>query len=190
MRSYPHQKQVKAQRGSGKASDAVYGPRVLLSRDFSSVEYARTRPDRVQIRRPRGLGPHRKPGIHLLQDLGFLVGDHVGDARPDERPRAPDGRVRCVQCLHEYLLTFPCKGRYLCPSCHQKRILQFGEWVTEQILPANPLVSSLREPTHDGVPFPMGNGFDLMKNVGAKCDQQPRLADQGETARLPKRVVY
>jgi hypothetical protein len=36
----------------------------------------------------------------------------------------------------------------------------------------------------------MGNGFDLMKNVGAKSDQQPRLADQGETARLPKRVVY
>ena len=114
----------------------------------------------------------------------------MGDARPDERPRAQGARVRCVQSLHEYLLAFPCKGRYLCSPCHQKRVLQFGEWVTEHILPTNPLVSSLQIRTNDAIPFPMGNGFDLMKSVGAKCDQEPRLADQGETARLPKRVVY
>jgi transposase-like protein len=43
-------------------------------------------------------------------------------------------RIKCGQCQHEYLLAFSCKGRYFCPSCHQKRVLQFGEWVTEQVL--------------------------------------------------------
>jgi len=36
-------------------------------------------------------------------------------------------------CKHEVLLSFSCKGRYFCPSCHQKRIM-FGEWITEEIL--------------------------------------------------------
>jgi hypothetical protein len=43
-------------------------------------------------------------------------------------------RVRCDSCRHEYLLAFSCKGRYFCPSCHQKRVLQFGNWVTEEVL--------------------------------------------------------
>lgn len=37
-------------------------------------------------------------------------------------------------CRHEYLLAFSCKGRYFCPSCHQKRVLQFGAWVTDEVL--------------------------------------------------------
>ncbi len=47
-------------------------------------------------------------------------------------------RVQCGQCQCEYLLPFSCKGRYCCPSCHQKRVLQFGEWVTEHVLPPVP----------------------------------------------------
>jgi transposase-like protein len=43
-------------------------------------------------------------------------------------------RVRCDTCRHEYLLTFSCKGRYFCPACHQKRVLQFGNWVAEDVL--------------------------------------------------------
>lgn len=43
-------------------------------------------------------------------------------------------RVKCGQCQHEYLLVFSCKGRYFCGSCHQKRVLQFGEWVIEHVL--------------------------------------------------------
>jgi hypothetical protein len=43
-------------------------------------------------------------------------------------------RVRCDTCRHEYLLAFSCKGRYFCPSCHQKRVLQFGTWVAEDVL--------------------------------------------------------
>lgn len=43
-------------------------------------------------------------------------------------------RVRCDTCRHEYLLAFSCKGRYFCPSCHQKRVLQFGAWVADEVL--------------------------------------------------------
>ena len=31
-------------------------------------------------------------------------------------------RVRCDHCQHEYLLAFSCKGRWFCPSCHQKKV--------------------------------------------------------------------
>ncbi len=43
-------------------------------------------------------------------------------------------RVRCEKCNYEYLLTFSCKCRYFCPSCHQKRLLIMGEFLKEQVL--------------------------------------------------------
>jgi len=36
-------------------------------------------------------------------------------------------RVRCEDCGHEYLLAFSCKRRHFYPSCHQKRVVEFGE---------------------------------------------------------------
>jgi Transposase zinc-binding domain len=38
-------------------------------------------------------------------------------------------RVRCKDCGHEYLLAFSCKRRHFCPSCHQKHVVEFGEWL-------------------------------------------------------------
>ena len=43
-------------------------------------------------------------------------------------------RIRCDTCGHDYLLAFSCKTRYFCPSCHQKRVLLYGEWVEEHLL--------------------------------------------------------
>jgi len=43
-------------------------------------------------------------------------------------------RVRCDHCAHEYLLAFSCKGRWFCPSCHQKKVQLFGALLTETIL--------------------------------------------------------
>ncbi|MCK4543606.1 MAG: transposase [Spirochaetales bacterium] len=43
-------------------------------------------------------------------------------------------RVKCQNCNHEFLLAFSCKGRYFCPSCHQRRVQEFGLFLTEQIL--------------------------------------------------------
>lgn len=43
-------------------------------------------------------------------------------------------RVRCDHCKHEYLLAFSCKGRWFCPSCHQKKVQLFGALLTETVL--------------------------------------------------------
>ena len=43
-------------------------------------------------------------------------------------------RVKCKDCHAEYLLAFSCKGRWFCPSCHSKKVIQFGELLKESIL--------------------------------------------------------
>jgi ribosomal protein S27E len=43
-------------------------------------------------------------------------------------------RVKCKDCNHEYLLAFSCKRRHFCPSCHQKRVFEFGEWLCMDVL--------------------------------------------------------
>ena len=43
-------------------------------------------------------------------------------------------RVKCEDCGHEYLLAYSCKRRHFCPSCHQKRVVEFGEWLCENVL--------------------------------------------------------
>ena len=43
-------------------------------------------------------------------------------------------RVKCNDCNEEYLLPFSCKRRYFCPSCHQKRVVEFGETLYEEVL--------------------------------------------------------
>ncbi len=35
-------------------------------------------------------------------------------------------RIRCPDCGHERLLVFSFKRRHFCPSCHQKRVVEFG----------------------------------------------------------------
>ena len=47
-------------------------------------------------------------------------------------------RVRCDECSHEYLLAFSCKGRWFCPSCHQKKVQVFGAMLAESILAVVP----------------------------------------------------
>ena len=46
--------------------------------------------------------------------------------------------MRCQDCGHEYLLAFSCKHRHFCPSCHQKRVVEFGEWLCSQVLKSVP----------------------------------------------------
>ena len=43
-------------------------------------------------------------------------------------------RVKCKDCGHEHLLAFSCKRRHFCPSCHQKRVVEFGEWLCMDVL--------------------------------------------------------
>lgn len=45
-------------------------------------------------------------------------------------------RVKCTNagCKHELFLPFSCKQWYLCPSCHQKRILLLSEHLSQEII--------------------------------------------------------
>jgi hypothetical protein len=64
--------------------------------------------------------PYVRQVIYRYLDCGIL---HNGFAR-----------VRCEECSHEYLLAFSCKRRHFCPSCHQKRVVEFGEYLCEEVL--------------------------------------------------------
>ncbi len=65
-------------------------------------------------------GPYVIEVIYRYLDCGDL---HFGFAR-----------VKCEDCGHEFLLAFSCKRRHFCPSCHQKRVVEFGEWLCEEVL--------------------------------------------------------
>ena len=43
-------------------------------------------------------------------------------------------RNRCDHCKIDHLLAFSCKGRWFCPSCHQKKVQFFGALLAEAIL--------------------------------------------------------
>ncbi len=64
--------------------------------------------------------PHIRDVIYQYLDCGDL---HHGFAR-----------VRCPDCKYEYILAFSCKQRHFCPSCHQKRVILFGQELCENIL--------------------------------------------------------
>jgi len=38
-------------------------------------------------------------------------------------------RIYCENCKKSMLLPFSCKGRWFCPSCHEKKVLLFGEFI-------------------------------------------------------------
>lgn len=68
--------------------------------------------------------PYVKQVIYRYLDCGHL---HNGFAR-----------VKCRDCCHEYLLALSCKRRHFCPSCHQKRVVEFGEWLCQEVIKAVP----------------------------------------------------
>lgn len=68
--------------------------------------------------------PHILDVIYDYLDCGDL---HMGFAR-----------VKCEDCNKEYLLPFSCKRRAFCPSCHQRRVVEFGEFLYTEVLKAVP----------------------------------------------------
>ena len=49
-------------------------------------------------------------------------------------PRCGFARIRCPDCHEEHLLMFSCRTRGFCPSCHSKRLEEWGEWMREELL--------------------------------------------------------
>jgi len=49
-------------------------------------------------------------------------------------PRCGFARICCPDCRQERLVMFSCRTRGFCPSCHAKRIEEWGEWMRETLL--------------------------------------------------------
>ena len=49
-------------------------------------------------------------------------------------PRCGFARIRCPRCRTDHLIAFSCKTRSFCPSCHAKRLEEWGEWMREELL--------------------------------------------------------
>jgi len=74
-----------------------------------------------QFERPCGFWrPYLKKVVYRYLECGGL---HHGSAR-----------VKCRDCHHEYLLAFSWKHRHFCPSYHQNRAVEFGEWLCSLVL--------------------------------------------------------
>lgn len=73
----------------------------------------------------------------FLKKYGYrrvVIADVVRDYLKCGDLREGFARVRCPDCRHEYLLSFSCRGRWFCPSCHAKKVIQFGELLRGNIL--------------------------------------------------------
>ena len=42
--------------------------------------------------------------------------------------------AQCGECGERFLVAFSCKRRYLCPSCHQKKVLLFGDFIMNDVV--------------------------------------------------------
>jgi len=71
-------------------------------------------------------------------------------------PHHGSARIYCDACGHDFLLAFSCKTHYFCPSCHQKRVLPYGEWVEESVLASVPQVPKHALYTHSGTALTRG----------------------------------
>jgi len=49
-------------------------------------------------------------------------------------PKCGFARIRCPECREERLVMFSCRTRGFCPSCHAKRLEEWGEWMRETLL--------------------------------------------------------
>lgn len=48
-------------------------------------------------------------------------------------PHLP-ARIKYPDCHHEFTLAFSCRGRWFCPSCHNKKVIQFGYHLRKTVL--------------------------------------------------------
>jgi hypothetical protein len=80
------------------------------------------RPSVTRMYRPRS------PRASALYQCADRHAPECGD------PQHGFARIYCDQCRHACILAFSCKARYFCPSCDQKRVLAYGEWVESNVL--------------------------------------------------------
>jgi len=71
------------------------------------------------------------------KEYGFLrpiIKDVVERYLDCGNPRCGFARIRCPSCGEERFVMFSCRSRGFCPSCHAKRVEEWGEWMRETLL--------------------------------------------------------
>ena len=90
-------------------------------------------------------------------------------------------RIYCDACGHDYLRASSCKRCYFCPSCHQKRLLLYGEWVEENVLVPVPHRQYVRT-----LPWLVRHFFARRREwLGELCHIAERPLSQAYDAALP-----
>ena len=97
-------------------------------------------PDTSAVYKPRK--PQNSQYYQCIEDnfeeFERIYDDHFPKKYGFLRPYVKQVIYRYLECGHEYLLAFSCKRRHFCPSCHQKRVVEFGEWLCEEVLKTIP----------------------------------------------------
>jgi len=78
-------------------------------------------------------------------------------------PRCGFARIRCPSCGEERLLMFSCRTRGFCPSCHAKRIEEWGAWMREELI-SESVVEKIMGWRH--------SGFSVHSKVRAKTRKE------------------
>lgn len=76
-----------------------------------------------------------------------VIGDVVSKFLTCGDLREGFARVRCEDCGTERFVAFSCKTRCICPSCHQKRVLELSSHVREEVCEKVPH-RQFQAPTH------------------------------------------
>ena len=111
--------------GTAARANDVYQPRNPRASDYFKCteahfeELERLWDDRYE-RRCGFWRPYVMEVIYRYLDCGDL--------------RCGFARVKCNDCNHQYLLPFSCKRRQFFPSRHQKRVIEYGQWLLTNVL--------------------------------------------------------
>jgi len=81
--------------------------------------------------------------------LGPVIKEVVERYLDCGNPKCGFARIRCPSCGTEHLLCFSCRTRGFCPSCHAKRLEEWGEWMREE-LGSQALVEKIAGWRHSG----------------------------------------
>jgi len=136
------------------------GSKLRSCRDFSSLHFspgkksARPMPG-IVFRIFKGIARVEIAVVDLLPGLCFwreapepTVGPDRTGGRENGGPVAtsPSGFLRFhgPDCGHERLLAFTCKGRHLCPACHQRRVRQTADWIASTVCHEVPIFIVVR----------------------------------------------
>ncbi len=80
-------------------------------------------------------GYYSHPGIYeRYGDLSDYQLDTVDKFLKCNDLKLGFGIVRCPKCKTTYIVPFSCKRHKICPTCRMKKLIEYSEWLKEEVL--------------------------------------------------------